>query len=1257
MSAAAQPFAEELELDPTSLDVRLLGPLAVRRGNEAVALGGAKPRALLALLVLDRENVVSIDRIVDEVWGDSPPASARHMVAVYVSKLRQALGERVLLTRPPGYVFVLSDGHLDTDRFERLLDEGREALTEGNAASAAARLDEALSLWRGAPLTEFRYEPFAQAEIARLEELHALAEEERIEARLALGLGRELVGELEEHVARSPLRERFRGQLMTALYRAGRQGDALAVYQAARSTLVEELGIEPSPELRRLERAILAQEEWLSGPQATSVRPRAAPDARRTVTILAGELVGRSGEEDVEARLPLIEERLAGVKRTLRNYGADVRPAPDGTFVAIFGGRIAYEDDPVRAVRAAAELRELGLVARAALDTGEVLAGGDGAVHGPVLRAAVELLGLSSSGEILVGDATWRLGSGAARFEGLSGRVAGCWRLVEAVAEIPARPLLDVPLVGRTEELAALGAALEQVVDDRRPGLAMVVGEPGIGKTRLAREFTERLGEEARVLVGRCLAYGDGITYWPLREILREAAGGDDLEVLHELVATADDGEAIVRRLTAVAGFHGDVHSVEDVRWAARRLFETLAQQRPLVLVLDDVHWAEPTLLDLLRHVLEVGQDAPVLLVALARPDPDGAYGLLDDSGSRIAVDGLSAAEGETLMDRIDPGGALLPEQRARIVDAADGNPLFLEQLVAFAGERRDGGALEVPPTLRALLAERLDRLGPGERVVVECAAIVGREFSADAVAQLLPASARARLPRHFEALTQKGLVRRDGRAFRFAHVLVQQAAYRSISKARRSDLHERHADWLEGSVPNVHELIGHHLEAAFAFRVEIGRLDAEGQRVAARAGAQLAAAGRRAFERGDTAATIALLRRAGHLLVDEPAERLDLVPALGRALFEEGRVPDAEEVLARALEEANRFRLEGPGFLVALAQASLRMQTDPPRSLDDVLELGERALAAFERLGDERGIAKALDLVHEVHWNRGDLTESRGTAERALRHAERAGDLRLQAQQRTRIGAVICMGLTPIDECVEFLEATRAWAQLHEMSALDALCLLTLGRLRLQREWSDEAHELLREGLAILEGLGMRIPAASYASVSSLAWSMTNPEFIEDLVRDGYAALKDLGEKGALSTVAVNLAHVLYEKGDYEGAERMVSECEALVGGASDDVASEAGWRGAKAMLLARRGRQAEADALIREAVAIAGATNFLDTIGDVQLASGEVHALAGRIDEAVEAIHVALRLYQEKGFVTTADAVRRRMDEVRSGGRRLDR
>ena len=823
------------------MEFRILGPLEASDGNGPVALGGARQRAVLAILLLHRNEVVSTDRLIDELWGEQPPETAKTALQGYVSRLRKALGPAsgTLVTQAPGYVLQVAPGRLDRDGFEALLGRAKDERSAGNPAPASQLLDEALALWRGPALAEFRYEPFAQSEIARLEELRLVALEARIDLDLASRPAGDLVGELEALVGAHPFRERFRGQLMLALYRSGRQAEALAVYQDARRALVEELGIEPGPELQRLEGDILRHEPVLDAPPPEPAAPdqgTPAHEVRKTVTAAVFVLAhsdSTGSPLDPEALARVRARSVEEVSGAVERHGGTVAGVTGETLVGVFGVPTLHEDDALRAVRAAVEtlerlpdlVDELESTWRARLElrtgvvTGEIV-DGDAAPVGPellgadVVARAMRLAEQAAPGETAIADSSRRLANDAMRVEPLDpgSDATGAWRLLELTPGAPAfARRFDTPLVGRGGELGQLREAFARSRRDGTPHLVTVLGPAGIGKSRLAGELSNLVGEDAQVLTGRCLPYGEGITFWPLQEIVHEAAGEAPLETILECLGGDEEAATITELIAAALGLaEGRTASEEETFWAVCKLVEGIARERPLVVILEDLHWAERTFLDLVEHLAGRACSAPILLVCLARPDllerrPHWAGG--KPNATSLFLEPLFPSESESLLDNLLGEVALPAATRARITSAADGNPLFLEQLLAMAAETGlDGGDIPLPPTIEALLAARLDRLGPGERAVLDRAAIVGKEFTPDAIADLLPAQARASVGRHLDALVHKDLIR-PGRAptgeelFRFRHVLIQQTARGGVPKESRAELHERFAGWLVAPV------------------------------------------------------------------------------------------------------------------------------------------------------------------------------------------------------------------------------------------------------------------------------------------------------------------------------------------------------------------------------------------------------------------------------------------------------------------------
>jgi class 3 adenylate cyclase len=584
------------------LTFSVLGPLEVREGDRVIALPRRKHRVLLAVLLLRADEVVSTDALIEQLWGEKPPRTAKDALVNYVSLLRKALGPDVLLTRDPGYVLDVRPEQTDLGRFERLAAGARATRSAGERAET---LRQALALWRGAPFADLAFEPFAELEIDRIEDLRLAAREDLIDAELDSGHHADLLPELETLIQEHPFDERLRAQLILALFRAGRQADALEAYQATRRLLVEELGLEPGPPLRELEQAVLRQDPALAIPTPAIA---AAPPSRRTVTVLFADLVESSElaeRLDPEALRAVLDRYFTAMRTAIERHGGTVEKFIGDAVMAVFGAPRAHEDDALRAVRAAVDIREAvaeleGVQARVGVNTGEVFTGGDAnvLVTGATVNLAKRLEQAAPAGEILVGAATLRLVRDAVEAEPVEPLHRGDAEPVLAfrVPEVKKGATglarrFDVPLVGRKQELAQLQQAFQGARAQRRCQVVTALGEAGIGKTRLAQELIASVGDEATVLVGRCVSYGEGATYLPLADMI--SGVGD-------LIAGAD--------------------STGEIALETRKRFEQLAAARPLVLVFEDVHWAEPTLLDLIEY-LDQRAEGSILCLCLARPE------------------------------------------------------------------------------------------------------------------------------------------------------------------------------------------------------------------------------------------------------------------------------------------------------------------------------------------------------------------------------------------------------------------------------------------------------------------------------------------------------------------------------------------------------------------------------------------------------------------------------------------------------------
>jgi DNA-binding SARP family transcriptional activator/tetratricopeptide (TPR) repeat protein len=1265
------------------MDFSILGPLEVRERDGSFSPGAAKQRALLAVLLLHANEVVSGDRLIDDLWGSRPPDTAANALQVYVGQLRKALepgrpkgtAPRVLITRPGGYLLRVDPGRLDSQRFEQLLGEGLEARAAGDEAAGARLLRGALELWRGDALADFTYEPFAQAEIARLEELRQVALEERIDAELALGEHRALVGELEALVRDHALRERFRGQLMLALYRSGRQADALDAYRDAHRTLVEELGITPGPGLQELEESILRQEADLEPSVAVPARgvggesPTRLDEIRKTVTVL---VLGRSGAEgvDPEALRSLDERYLQAVEDSIERHGGSVQTVLGDEVMAVFGVPLVHEDDALRAARAAIELREGGgdplpgngadgrVEIGAGIATGEVVSGagnGQPTVVGTPLALAGRLAVAAATGEILLADSTRQLLGDAARVEPTEAGDHPGWRLLDLVAAKP--PLLkppEAPMVGRDRELAQLRRALDDAAAGRCTRLVTVLGPAGIGKSRLVEEFASEAAADATMLAGRCVPYGEGITFWALGEIVRQLApSGSNAELL----PLVGGDEQVAERVREAVGLSQSTSTREQLFAAFRTLFESVAVERPLVLVIEDIHWAEPTFLDLIEYLAAPGREAPVLIVCLAREEllegrADWSRG--GENAGQVLLHGLDDRECDSVIAGL--GVVVSGATRARLREAAEGNPLFLRHMVAMV---RSGEGLEeelpIPPTIQAVLASRLDRLGPGERTVIERAAVIGKVFTTRAVVELLPGEARQFAGRHLDALAGKDMLREDSsastddRAFRFGHVLIQQAAYREIPKWERAALHESLADWLQEGEEAVDrtEVIGYHFEQAYRYRAELKPVDDEARSLARRGAERLGDAGRAAYSLGDMPAAVNLLGRAVSLLPSPDPVRLELLPDLGSALFEVGQVDRASTVLAEAVEEARTSGDQAIEWRAIVKRDNVRLCLDPQSAEPARLnEEARRSVDALEALGEESSLGMAWNLICDSHWMMGQARQSLHAAERAGEHARRAGNRRDEVRA---VGEGICLpllhGETPVQEGVRRIEAELE--QSEENPLLEASLPAYLAVLEAMAGRSEDARRRIARSRRLTGELGLTLESGVQAALSGRIELLAgDPVASERDLLKAAAIMTEIDDTWWLSTVKVDLARSVYAQGHEEAFAEVVAAIDEVPAPADQEWHIKRGT--ARGLLSATQGHFEQAEDQAREAVAIAGRTDLLSFHADAVLDLAEVLRLAGQEEAAAAEAGKALALYERKGDVVSAERARAKLTVV---------
>jgi DNA-binding SARP family transcriptional activator len=1251
-----------------TLDFKILGPLEASRSGEALDLGGAKQRALLAALLLKANEVVPVERLIDDLWGEEPPQTAGNTLQVYASRLRKVLQADVLLTQPPGYSARVEEARLDLRRFETLVSAGREAILTDELERARELLSEALSLWRGPCLAELRLHSSAATAVERLEEIRLVAREDLIVVELALGRHVDVVPELEELVAEEPFRESLRGHLMLALYRAGRQADALDAYRAARETLVEELGIDPSPQLQQLEQAILRHDPELDPPPLRPVvvaEEAVEADRRKNVAVAVIDW-GLSGEVDPELVSEVARRAFTLASRSVERHHGVAYRLLDSRVLAVFGARSTHEDDVLRAGRAAIEAcselstlgaeleRDIGVRvrSRAGIDAGIALVhreeSGALAITGSVVDGAHRALESANVAEVVIGGVARSLLAGVGRLEP-SG--TGLWRLLEiqAGASGVARRL-DQPLVGRTAELSELRHLLERVVGERRCLLATVLGEAGIGKSRLALELRASADGELTVLAGACRSYGEGVTFSPVAEIVRDLIGDDDVRAgVARLLAGERDADAIADVIARTSGGEPQP-ATEEVFRAVRRLLETAARERPLAIVFDDIHWAEPTFLDLVEHVAETARGVPVLLLCLARPE------LLEDRPSwgggkvnttTLLLEPLSDTDCLALIEQLPAGSELHEETRARIASFAGGNPFFAEQLLAML-EHDPGFADELssPPTVQALLGARLDRLKANDRTVLEHASVLGIEFGRGALAQLVPEQLQARVDESLDRLVRSDLVRsldpailvREGYAFK--HALIREAAYGSLPKDRRAELHVQVAELLEAtSHEKLDEVIGYHLEQAYLHRRALGRLDKGDRRLAQRAAERLGTAGRRAHAARDTHGAVSLLTRAARVLADDDPDRPELLAVLGEALRDAGRLALADSTLVEAIEAAARLGNAAAEAQALLVRWQLRLQTDPEVSFDEAAGAFAAVIERIEPLGDDRLLAKAWAAASEVPWLRGRAAETQDALERGLVYARRSGDTRTEELVLPALVGVALFGpmstTVAIPRCEEILERASDDGSVAA-SALRALAGLFAMEGRFEEAWACSDRDR-----AILGDLGLRVVVSSAAVVAGIVGMLAgDPVRAESELRWGYEIVEEMGDRNGLSDVAAFLAEAVLLQGRDEEALALTVLSEQWA--VAEDVPVQVEWRGTRAKALARRNERTEAELLAADAIALAERTDFLNAHADALMALGNVLLAGGRLDEAAGAIGEAVTLYERKRNVVSAERAR---------------
>ena len=1028
----------------------------------------------------------------------------------------------------------------------------------------------------------------------------------------------------------------------------------------------------------------------------------AAPpqEFRKIVTIVFSDLKGSTamGEKlDSESLRAVMTRYFDAMSVELERHGGVVEKFIGDAIMAVFGIPTLHEDDALRAVRAAAAMQEaqavlndeldrqwgVRLTVRTGVNTGQVVAGdptaGQRLVTGDAVNVAARLEQAAGAQEVLLGDLTYRLVRDYVDVEeveplelkGKAERVPA-YRLmgVREDAERPRR--LDAPMIGREQELGLLQSHLREATDAQHCRLATVVGEAGGGKSRLIDELITSLADDVTVLRGRCLPYGDGITFWPFAEAVRaaaEIAERDTTEVaLRKLATLAADDDAVVDRVASAMGLSSAHYSSEELAWGARKLLEALGREDPVLVLFEDIHWAEPTFLELVQHIVEHA-GSKVLIVCTARHElverqPEWSIGA---DSVRLELARLTEDETTAVAEHLLGMTGLDESILARIIEAAEGNPLFIEQLLSMMiddgmisfddGEWRLSSEItdiKVPPTIHALLAARLDGLGVDDRAVIEPAAVIGQVFVEPAVWHLAPERVRPVLAAHLESLTDKQLLEPDSsrtgeNAFRFHHILIRDTTYDGILKRARATLHEQFVEWADAfnreGATEYEEILGYHLEQAHRYLSELGPLDDHGREIGADGARRLAAAGRRAFARGDMSAASNLLERAAALIDGQSPERLAILVDLSEAVKDIGDFDRSRAYLIEARDAAYEIRDNRLAAHASVGMLLLGRYAGETAWAEHLVAEAPSAKAIFERADDHAGLAKVYRLEVIAAGTACQFAAFEAAAERYLYHARLSGDSQLQTHAATAAAIAALLGPTPVPDAI--LRCAEALQVATGNKRAEALVLTHVAQLHAMQGDFEHARDLYREARAALDDLGVEI-MANATSIDSGPIELLAGEFerAEYELRGDYDALSSLGETYFASSISALLAEAVEAQGRDQEAEELTRAAESLAD--EDDVWAQATWRSVRARVLAKRGEHDQALELARASVQLMASTDAPIWRANAARDYADVLRRAERLTEAEDALREALDLYERKGSAVAAARVREALEEL---------
>ena len=1010
--------------------------------------------------------------------------------------------------------------------------------------------------------------------------------------------------------------------------------------------------------------------------------PIAAPGAaasRKVVTILFADLVGSTALEermDAESVRTILERFYASMRSEVERFGGRIVKFTGDGVMAAFGVPDVREDDALRAVDSALAMREnleqlaadlgLDLGLRIGVNTGEVVVSDqDEDVVGDAVNVASRLEGAAGTNEIFVGEETWRLTRSTSRYD-----VVPPLTLKGKSEPVPAYRLHAVderttdsaaaPFVGRAAELGRLLDAFQSAVDSNSSKLVTIIGSPGLGKTRLARELATELAGQARIRETRCEPAG-AATFAPIADALRGAAALSEAATEDEIVAALaarlpendPDRDRIALRAAAILGV-GLAGTTEETFWAVRRLIEAAAATSPVVIMFEDVHWAEPLMLDLIEHLDEMITSAPVLLVATARPELRDLRPSFAEGGrcaDVISLEGLDASAAAKLALNLLGADELPAALLSRIPESTEGNPLFVRELVRMLVDDRvlqrtsdgwtvtvDVDAIQVPPTIQSLLAARVDRLRSDERAIIEIASVIGKEFYRGALDALAPPAIRDHVDGVLESLRRKELVEPAGSywidepIFRFHHALIRDAAYRRLLKESRAELHERAARWIddkaEGLVGEHDEIVGYHLEQATDYLQQLGK---PWEELSRRAAARLAEAARRALDRDDLAAAASLSARSLARSEEVETERVDLFNVRCGALLSRGDV--GAGAIAIAELEPHAITPRTKAWLVCFKAELARLAGAP---LDQATDDVAAAAATFVELDDQSGAAKAHNVHASLLAALGRYGECEAALDRGLNAARGADDLRLMRAVLAAAPHAALWGPSPVSRAGgRCLDVVRLLRITSGSLAVEAISLRCQALLEAFRGRGDAARRMLRSAQRSMTELGLDhelleteqfmgivefIDGDAAAAVGHLTHAY------DGFVRAGVSALADR------TAAFLGSAHLMLD--EVEDADRITAREDES---AADRVIV---WCATRAAVLAKRGMGAEARRLAERAVALAEKTDALVDHGLACRSLAQVLAAEGDHEGARREEARAVSFFERKGATALAES-----------------